>query len=109
MPMTELSPWVGLAERLPHLVEAQFAAYRRLAHTETGPEDGPRELVAWENARKSALAHLQALIRIYDLVSRHIEQDDSPADAWNPALTSVLADIRQELAEADNAEEDFGK
>ena len=106
--MSEVSPWVGLAERLPHLVEAQFAAYRRLAHTETGPEDGPRELVAWENARKSALGHLQALIRLYDLVSRQIVHPDSAPDGWDPALAGVLAEIRQELANTDDGEENLG-
>lgn len=105
--MSEPSPWLGLAEHLPYLVESQFAAYRRLAHTEILPEDGPRELVAWENARKAALSHLQALIRVYDLVSGHITQEEGQAGGWDPALAGVLADIRQELAATDDGEEDF--
>lgn len=96
--MEEGTPWPALAERLPQLVEAQFAAYRRLAYADTGPEDGPRELVAWENARKAALAHLQALIRIYDLVQGQLARGAGPSEAGEPALTGLLAEVRQELA-----------
>lgn len=108
MLMSEVTPWPGLAERLPLLVESQFAAYRRLVHTETEPEDGPRELAAWENARKAALGHLQALIRIYDLVCGRIAQEAGQGSGWDPALAGVLADIRQELVAVDDGEEDFG-
>ena len=105
--MTEPLPWLGLAERLPHLVEAQFHAYRRLAHADAGPEDGPRELVAWENARKAALAHLQALIRVYDLVQAHLGQTPERAGSAAPNLNELLADVRRELASADDGEEEF--
>ncbi len=97
--MEEGTPWQALAERLPHLVQAQFAAYRRLAYADTGPEDGPRELVAWENARKAALAHLQALIRVYDLVQGQLARGAERSDAGDPALSGLLSEVRQELSE----------
>lgn len=106
--MGENAPWFALAERLPHLVEAQFAAYRRLAHADTGPEDGPREMVAWENARKAALAHLQALIRVYDLVHGHLSQPAAREDGAESGLAGLLAEVRQELAETADDEEEFG-
>lgn len=104
--MKDLTPWLSLAERLPPLVEQQFAAYRRLAYADTGPEDGPRELVAWENARKAALGHLQALIRVYDLVHGHLGQN-SPAAAAEPDLARMLSDVRSELSAEDDADEGF--
>lgn len=107
--MGETTPWPTLAERLPFLVEAQFAAYRRLAHADTGPEDGPREMVAWENARKAALAHLQALIRVYDLVQGHLVQAVEQANGADAGLAGLLAEVRQELAETTGDEEEFGE
>lgn len=109
--MVEPVPWPALAERLPYMVEAQFAAYRRLCHADTGPEDGPRELVAWENARKAALAHLQALIRVYDLVQGHLVQAAGLAenDAAGTNLAGLLSEVRQELSEqVDDDDEEFG-
>ena len=105
--MAETALWPALAERLPQLVEAQFAAYRRLAYADTGPEDGPREMVAWENARKASLAHLQALIRVYDLVHGHLAQAVEQTDGAPDGLAGLLAEVRQELAESADDEGDF--
>ncbi len=107
--MSETAPWPALAERLPYLVEAQFTAYRRLAHADTGPEDGPREMVAWENARKAALAHLQALIRVYDLVNGHLMQAASGPHADGVELSGLLAEVRHELAQSAGDDEEFGE
>lgn len=105
--MAEPSFWPALAERLPHLVEGQFAAYRRLAHAETGPDDGPRDVTAWENARKAALAHLQALIRVYDLVQAHIAVPAAGPAAVDAGLTDLLSDVRRELAAAPEDDWEF--
>jgi len=91
-------PWPALAESLPGLVRSQFAAYRRLMTFETGDEDGPREVTAWENARKAALAHLQALIRVHDLVQAHLGREGAGSAG---ELERMLADVRQELAETE--------
>jgi hypothetical protein len=93
-------PWPVLAERLPGLVHGQFAAYRRLAALETGEDDGPREVTAWENARKAALAHLQALIRIHDLVQAHLAAGEGAGSA---ELERMLASVRLDLANGDDA------
>jgi len=93
-----VQPWRSLAERLPTLVQGQFAAYRRLLRLETAEDDGPREVTAWENARKAALAHLQALIRVHDLVQARLTAGSGGSD--QPDLERMLAGIRQELAES---------
>lgn len=107
--MGEPSPWLGLAERLPQLVESQFAAYRRLAHADTGPEDGPRELVAWENARKAALGHLQALIRVYDLVHGRLAGAAEGQAAGGPDVSQLLTDVRRELSADEDEDGEFGE
>lgn len=104
--MKDPFPWLSLAERLPPLVEQQFGAYRRLAYADTGPEDGPRELVAWENARKAALGHLQALIRVYDLVHGHLAQS-APATNHEPDLARLLSEVRNELSAEEDEDEGF--
>lgn len=88
-------PWSALAERLPTLLEAQFANYRRLAAIEPVGDDSPRELTAWENARKAALAHLQSLIRVHDLVQARLslQADDNELD-----VRRLLAEVRLDLA-----------
>jgi hypothetical protein len=91
-------PWSVLAERLPALLEAQFAAYRRLLHGDAVEDDGPREVAAWENARKAALAHLQSLIRVHDLVQSHLIQ---PSEQNTADLSSLLAEVRRDLADTD--------
>lgn len=107
--MAETAPWPALAERMPYLVEVQFAAYRRLAHADIGPEDGPREVVAWENARKAALAHLQALIRVYDLVNGHLADSADTEEGAAPEVADLLAEVRQELAQTTDGDEEFGE
>lgn len=94
-------PWPALAERLPGLVRAQFEAYRRLMTFETDDGDGPREVTAWENARKAALAHLQALIRVHDLVQARLGRE---AAGGTSDLERMLADVRRELAETEAGE-----
>lgn len=105
--MEEPCFWSALAQRLPRLVEGQFAAYRRLALAETSPDDGPRDVTAWENARKAALAHLQALIRIYDLVQAHIAPPAGEAAVPDAGLAGILADVRRELVEAADDDGEF--
>jgi len=105
--MPDAHLWPAFAERLPRLLEAQFAAYRRLAHTETGPDDGPRDVAAWENARKAALAHLQALIRIYDLVQTHVGEARPPVGENEPDIGDLLLEVRQELAGASDDGTEF--
>ncbi len=94
-------PWPALAESLPGLVRSQFAAYRRLMTFETDDGDGPREVTAWENARKAALAHLQALIRLHDLVQAHLGRE---AAGGSGELERMLADVRRELVETEAGE-----
>tara|TARA_R110002096_G_scaffold403018_1_gene600510 strand:- start:632 stop:964 length:333 start_codon:yes stop_codon:yes gene_type:complete len=89
-------PWPMLAERLPALLQAQFAAYRRLVGQTFSEDEGPREVTAWENARKAALAHLQALIRVHDLVQAHLAD---PLTQNDPDLSLLLANVRRDLAE----------
>jgi hypothetical protein len=109
--MTETTPWDALADRLPLLVEAQFAAYRRLAHADNGAADGPREIIAWENARKAALAHLQALIRVYDLVHARLGASvpDTAAGAAGDGLALLLSEVRRELDAHPDDDPDFGE
>ncbi|MCA8929509.1 MAG: hypothetical protein KDC18_15705 [Alphaproteobacteria bacterium] len=94
-------PWQSLAARLPTLVHGQFALYRRLMRLETAEDDGPREVTAWENARKAALAHLQALIRVHDLVQARLT---ATGGSEPPDLDRMLAGIREELAESRDGE-----
>jgi hypothetical protein len=101
-PLPRTLPWSVLAERLPALLEAQFAAYRRLLQADSGEDEGPREVTAWENARKAALAHLQSLIRVHDLVQAHLAQHP---DGDSVDLSLLLAEVRQDLAEADDPPE----
>ncbi len=105
-PLSSALPWSALAERLPGLLKAQFAAYRRLLEADTGEGDGPREVTAWENARKAALAHLQSLIRVHDLVQAHLAQH--PGDD-SVDLSLLLAEVRRDLAEADDPPEGEGE
>ena len=89
-------PWAALAARLPAMVQAQFDAYRRLVEWQIPEEDGPRELTQWENARKAALAHLQSLIRIHDLVQ--VRSLEVAAEDESPELAQLLSAVRQELS-----------
>jgi|GEM_PF-6612034 len=98
-------PWPALAQRLPGLVHGQFAAYRRLMMLETGEDDGPREVTAWENARKAALAHLQALIRVHDLVQAHLASGNASDTA---ELDRLLAGVRLDLAGGSGEGEEEG-
>ncbi len=91
-------PWPALAENLPGLVRGQFAAYRRLVALGGDDGDGAREVTAWENARKAALAHLQALIRVHDMVQACLGREGSDAGD----LERMLADVRRELAEGED-------
>ncbi len=103
--MRDLTQWQALDQRLPQLIEEQFAAYRRLAHTLIGPEDGPRDLVAWENAKKAALGHLQALIRIYSAVQSQLATNVKEPGAGQNDLFALLADVRRELEDSDEPED----
>ncbi len=97
-----LLPWSTLAERLPALLEAQFASYRRLLQADSGDDDGPREVTAWENARKASLAHLQSLIRLHDLVHAHLAEQPGQGAA---DLSLLLADVRRDLAAGEGVDE----
>lgn len=97
LPSSLPSPWPALAERIPALVQDQFGAYRRLMALDAGEGEGPREVTAWENARKAALGHLQALIRLYDLVQAHLGRADGGGEL-DRMLADVLAGVRRELA-----------
>jgi hypothetical protein len=107
--MEQSAFWLSLADRLPDLVEDQFSAYRRLMLAEGGMDDGPRDVIARENARKAALAHLQALIRVYDLVQGRLAAETEPSARDERSLPGLLAEVRRELAGAPDDDEEFGE
>lgn len=98
--------WASLASRLPSMIQNQFAAYRRLVDLKIYEEDGPKELTAWENARKAALSHLQTLIRVHDLVQSRVgssvKNDGLDLDALLQAVRDDLdPGISGEVSEED--------
>ncbi|MCR9221984.1 MAG: hypothetical protein NXI21_17310 [Alphaproteobacteria bacterium] len=92
-----------LAARLPDMLDAAISAYQRIA-THDGGED-PKRFAAAQSGAKAALAHIEQLIALAEVVIR-----DAPASRAEEAAAAerLVAEARAALASGpeEDAEDD---